>query len=648
MKSIFHIALLLFCGFGLNAQNTSPFDEAEKWPCSRAQKAAQERNFQNSADNRSDIHYCRLQWTVNPAVRYIKGVVMTVFEPSEQVESLDFDFSAALDMDSILYHGQKLGFVRSGDILTVQFPGLLPPFLTDSITFYYQGVPTSTGFGSFEQKDHAGVPCLWTLSQPYGAKEWWPCKHSLTDKIDSVDVFVTCPAAYRAASNGILISETVTGNWKTAHWKHRYPVPAYLIAFAVTNYEEFTLYAPFGNDTIPVVNYVYPESMAQAQEGILENLKHLELFNQLFGLYPFHREKYGHAQFGWGGGMEHQTMSFVGSFGFDLLAHELAHQWFGDKLTCGSWEDIWLNEGFATYLTGLCYNFIKPQYWDLYKMDRIAKATVEPDGSVWVNDTTSVARVFSSRLSYSKGAMLLHMLRWKMGDSAFFSALYDYANDPNLAYNYVRTPHLKAHLEAASGQNLDEFFADWFYGQGYPIYTVKWSKGQGNAVKITLLQNTSHPSVSFYEMPVPVLLTNGAQDTLLVLDHTYSGEQFDVQLNFTPNTLIFDPEYWLLSRNNKVEEVLATGEPLPTTYLDVAPNPAHGSFSLRTKSDKQINAKLGLWSPDGRLIFQQDIEIQDGEQETPIQIGHLQLPSGRYLIRLEAENSYAERAVILH
>lgn len=648
MKGAFHTALLLLGSFCLNAQHIGLFDAAEKWPCSRAQMAAQARNFQNSADNRSDIRYCRLHWTVDPAVRYIKGEVMTVCEPSEPVASLDFDFSAELSMDSILYHGQKLGFVRSGDILTVQFPGLLPPFVPDSVTFYYQGVPSSSGFGSFEQKDHKGVPCLWTLSQPYGAKDWWPCKHSLTDKIDSTDIFITCPVAYRAASNGVLMSETTDGNWKTAHWKHRYPVPAYLIAFAVTNYEEFTLYAPVGNETIPVVNYVYPESMEQAKEGILENIEHLQLFTQLFGPYPFHREKYGHAQFGWGGGMEHQTMSFVGSFGFDLLSHELAHQWFGDKLTCGSWEDIWLNEGFATYLTGLCYNFIKPEYWELYKTDRITKATAEPDGSVWVNDTSSVSRVFNSRLSYVKGAMLLHMLRWKMGDNAFFTALRNYANDPNLAYGYVRTPQLKAHLEAASGLNLDEFFADWYYGQGYPTYSVKWSKNQSNEIKITLLQSTSHPSVGFYEMPVPVLLTNGAEDTLLVLDHRFSGQTFSAKLRFAPTALRFDPEQWLVSRNNKVEEVQDNGDPLPATYLEVLPNPARGMFKLRLKTEEKMSAKLGLWASDGRLVFQQNIEIQEGEQEIPVQIEHLKLSSGRYLLRLEAGNGAAERAVILY
>ncbi|MBC7775805.1 MAG: M1 family metallopeptidase [Phycisphaerae bacterium] len=649
MKKVCLFALICLFANELFAQVADPLDaiiEGEKAAWIRAHHTASDRDLQNSADNRSDIHYCRLHWTVDPAIKYIQGKVTTVFEPVETVGSLEFDFSQALIMDSIRFHGQSLSFSQNGDILTVQFPSQLPAFLPDSLTFFYQGIPTSTGFGSFEANNHGGVPILWTLSEPYGAMEWWPCKQALNDKIDSVDIFITHPAAYRAASNGLLQSETTANGWTTAHWKHRYPIAAYLVCMAVTNYTTFTVLAPFGGDTTKIINYVYPESLADAQTGVGQNVAALQLYDQLFGLYPFHAEKYGHTQFGWGGGMEHQTMSFVGNFSFDLLVHELAHQWFGDKVTCASWEDIWLNEGFATYLTGLCYNYLVPQFWEIWKADRINKATSQPDGSVWVDDTTSVSRIFHSHLSYAKGAYLLHMLRWKCGENAFFAGVRNYLNDPALAYGYARTTDLKAHLEASSGQDLDEFIADWFYGKGFPSYQVDWSKNLSNVVKITLKQSSSNPSVSFFEMPVPVKLTDGLHDTTLVLNHTFSGQVFTAALNFTPTELIFDPELWLLSRNNHVQEVSSTGEPLPSLSIDVVPNPAMANFSIRLRATEVDKARLTLWAADGKLVLEQTVDILPGLNEIPVVSG--EFPAGRYLLRLETKKWQAERAVILN
>lgn len=640
--------LLLACAFLAKAQQDDPLAAiiaAEKAHWLSCKQAATDRDLPPFANNRSDILYCRTHWTVDPAVKYITGSVMTRFRITEPVNSLEFDFSQVLTMDSILYHGHKAPFTQSGDILTLQLPSQLTAGV-DSLTFYYQGAPTSTGFGSFETKDHEGVPILWTLSEPYGAMEWWPCKQALNDKIDSIDVYITNPVGYKAASNGLLQSETTANGMVTAHWKHRYPIAAYLVCMAVTNYSVFSIDVPFGTQTIPLHNYVYPESLADAQAGIQDHTEAMVLYGQLFGIYPFQQEKYGLTQFGWGGGMEHQTMTFVGGFGYDLLVHELAHQWFGDKVTCGSWQDIWLNEGFATYLTGLCFNFLRPQYWSIYKAHHITKATEVPDGSVFVTDTSTVGRVFSSSLTYSKGAMLLHMLRWKLGDNAFFKGVKNYINDPALTYRYAHTADLKAHLEAASGKNLDEFFADWFYGKGYPSYEVNWYKTLSNGVKITLIQQQSDPSVSFFEMPVPIRLSDGVHDTTLVLNHTSSGQVFYADLTFTPTELSFDPDMWLVSKNNLVQEVSSTGEPLPTISLDILPNPSFADVTLRFRADDGEIAHLSIWSADGKLVLKQETEVQPGLNYIPVSTA--QLPSGRYALQLEGKHWRAEKALILH
>ena len=256
---------------------------------------------------------------------------------------------------------------------------------------------------------------------------------------------------------------------------------------------------------IEVQNYVYPEDSLAATDDTPMLIAQMQLYSNLFGEYPFANEQYGHAQFNYGGGMEHQTMSFMGGFSFELMAHELAHQWFGDKVTCGSWEDLWLNEGFATYLSGLCYEHLAPEKWLPFKYSQRDNITSRPDGSVRVQDTTSIQRLFSGRLTYAKGGFLVHMLRWVCGDDAFYAGCRNYLSDPALQYGSARTPQLKAHLEAASGMDLTEFFADWYVGEGYPIYKIRWSQNMDNTVTVEVNQTTSHPSVPFFEMPIPML-----------------------------------------------------------------------------------------------------------------------------------------------
>ena len=157
---------------------------------------------------------------------------------------------------------------------------------------------------------------MWTLSQPYGARDWWPCKQTLSDKIDSLDVYVTCPAAYRSAGNGLRVAEYLDASGqKVCHWRHRYPIATYLVCMAVTDYVEYFDYADIQSGTLPIQNYVYAEELTYAQQNSPLAVPMMELFDSLFIPYPFAQEKYGHVMFGWGGGMEHQTMSFMGNFG---------------------------------------------------------------------------------------------------------------------------------------------------------------------------------------------------------------------------------------------------------------------------------------------------------------------------------------------
>jgi hypothetical protein len=520
---------------------------------SKAYLNPQQPNFSSVPDN-YDLKYHRFEWTINPAVRYIQGNVISYFVPTTaSFNRVDFDLSNSLVVDSVVYHGSSVPFVQvSGNALQITLPAVIPANVLDSVKVSYHGVPPNNGSGSFTQSTHSGTPVLWTLSEPYGALDWWPCKQSLNDKVDSIDVIVTTPQAYRVASNGILLSEILSGSNKIYHWQSHYPVAAYLVAIGVTNYAVYSDYLPLsGGDTLEILNYVYPENLATAQSQTPAILNIISLFDSLTTPYPFANEKYGHCQFGYGGGMEHQTMSFVFNFSFSLISHECAHQWFGDKITCGSWEDIWLNEGFATYMEGLSQQYLNPSSWYNWKLSKKNNITSSPGGSVLCDDTTNINRIFSSRLSYYKGAYVLHMLRWKLGDSLFFQGIRNYLNDPQLAYNYAKTPDLKYHLESVSGLNLTGFFDQWYYKQGYPTYQVNWHRS-GNQAVVQLNQTQSHASVGFFAMPVPIRFTAPGHDTLVVFDHTFSGQLFNASLDFAPVAATFDPDLWLLSGNNTV------------------------------------------------------------------------------------------------
>lgn len=560
-----------------------------------------------------DLKYHRLDLEIDPSVAFISGEVTSYFVAKSDMTSITFDLASSMVVTEVLQRGNALSFSQNGeDELIITLSETQNTGVLDSLTVSYSGNPVSSGFGSFEQTTHNGDPVIWTLSEPYGAKAWWPCKQDLIDKIDSVDVFMTTPRfnasneEYIAVSNGLEQSQIIDGSEKTTHFKHRYPIPAYLIAIAATNYEVYSHTVPNNGNPFDIVNYVYPESLGNAQLDTPVTVDIMNLFTNLFEEYPFANEKYGHAQFGWGGGMEHTTVSFMGSFNRNLIAHELAHQWFGNKITCGSWKDIWLNEGFATYLSGITIeNLDGNSAFTTWKQQRNNSITSAPNGAVYLSDTDtlSVSRIFNGRLSYNKGAMVLHMLRKKLGDADFFQALQNYLVTEAHAYDYAKTNDFIGIVEASSGQDLTEFFEDWLFNEGYPSYTVNWNQPSSNQVSITLDQTQSHPSVSFFEAPVPLRLLGSMGETMdIVLDHTTNGENFLRSVDFMVQEILFDPESDLISRDNSV--VLGLDEFTLEQDFFLFPNPVSNTLNIRKPEDMEVS-EIRIFNTLGQLYHSQ-------------------------------------------
>jgi aminopeptidase N len=643
MKRFFLI--LLFIGNELYAQ-----DENNLCKAVDEIAAGERRTFQrilsvnrSNASSNFQVTYYRCTWDLDPAIRNIKGSVTSHFITNSPSNTISYDLANQLTVDSVYYHGSKIAFSRNTDLLQITFPANIQPGQKDSVTVFYKGVPPNTGFGTFAQDEHNGIPVLWTLSEPYGAKDWWPCRNGLDDKADSIDIIITCPNAYRASSNGLLINESDNGVVRTAFYKHRYPIASYLVAFAVTNYKVLNHNVSLGNVNLPMITYCYPENENLFQQNTSKVLQQLSLFHQYFGAYPFINERYGHTQFSWGGGMEHQTNSFIVSPDEGLMAHELAHQWFGDKITCGSWRDIWLNEGFATYLSYFYFEQINPAGHVNRLRNLNNSITALPGGSVWVDDTTNVGRIFSSRLSYNKGAYLVHMLRWILGDSSFFRGVRQYANDPKIAFGFAKTDDLKRNLEQVSNKDLTEFFNDWFVGQGYPSYTVKWAQNKNNWAKITVSQLTSHSSVSFFEMPLALKFKSGAQEKTVVVNNTQNNEIFWEEIGFRADTVIIDPDYRVLSRNNvSVKEADIPGD---INEIKVYPVPTSTTFvTLSIKNPVQRSMIIRIFNTAGQLISQQKLTTPGRDEE--IQINISKLSAGVYLLHIDAGNFQTTRRII--
>jgi aminopeptidase N len=621
---------------------------AEQNCCSSRIKSA--RSFlkflsQNRTENNTfkyDISYHHLEFEVDPSVLYIKGSVTTYFTPSRpDFNEISFDLSSSLDVDSVKYHNKKVIFSRPKDLLTIELIDTLPENRLDSVSVFYQGQPVSSGFGSFVQSFHNGFPIIWTLSEPYGAKDWWPCKQSLDDKADSIDMFVVSPSEDKVAGNGVLVSEKILNEKKITHWKHRHPIAAYLIAFAVTNYAAYSDYAKLSSgDSLQILNYVYPENLENAQISTPKLIPVLQMYNRLFGVYPFADEKYGHAQFGWGGGMEHQTMTFLSHFNVALTAHELAHQWFGDDITCGSWHDIWLNEGFATYCEGLTTeNGLNDdgQTFTQWKTGRINSITQKDDGSVFVDDTSSVSRIFDSRLSYSKGAMVLHQLRKKIGNEAFFNGIREYRNDKLLSKKYALTHDLKKHFESACNCNLDTFFEQWIYGEGFPIYTLKYSQTFENIVKLTVNQKQSTPKAIFFPMKIAVQFVGYSRDTTILFNNLFSGQEYIFDPGFKILSIVFDPEHDIISSRTRYYFENASRSDL--TLL--VPNPTSDSFTVLFPTSYTFNS-VKIFDISGKFV--ENFSPGNYNDRFTFDISHLK--PGEYFIEFSNEKLQITKKVI--
>lgn len=583
-----------------------------------------------------DLRYQRLDLEINPANYHVGGSVTSHFIPNREMRNLYLDLSNQLSVSRVSYRGNDLAFQQlASNELKIDFQTPLPAHAMDSITVHYSGAPAMGQDAVRTGSQPDGTPVFSTLSEPYGAQDWFPTKQSLNDKIERVDLFITTPSQYSVAGNGVLMSENLLGNGKKlTKWRSQYPITAYLIALGITTYTK--LEDTIGNPPFPFINYVYPSTISDATTmGVINWTKSaMRLFEEHFGEYPFRNEKYGHMQFNYTGvAMEHQTMSSMPHWGHGVTAHELAHQWFGNKITCATWNDIWINEGFAVFGEHLVNEklLMTPSGFQAYLVRQKNYITSSPIGSVYVPDASlnNVGRIFDGRLSYAKGGYVVRMLKWKLGDALFYQALKNYLNEPHLAYGYAKVSDFQTSFQNYTQVNLTKFMNDWIYGQGYPTYTIRW-KQVGNQLAIQANQTQSHASVTFFEMPLPIRVVgvNGEQVDLK-LNHTTNGQYFQENIPFEVREVIFNYENQLLERNSTVvkDANLSTKE-LARKIMEIYPNPVQNQLYIKGLS-QQVDYEI--YSLDGKKI-----KIGQAKNDQPIFVGDL--PAGKYIITIDGNN----------
>lgn len=511
-KPIHRLLLVLPLVFIAN----SSFGQVASYLCSHEKGNRWTPVLRTAQGDSYDQHYLVFDLQLSNNSNAIAGNVTIHAKALALVDTFWFELRNHMAIDSLLINGSRTSFLRQQDVVKVPLSSQLAVNQSLVCQVFYSGTPPNTGqfFNSVTTANHFTwkKPTTYTLSQPYGAPDWFPCKQDNTDKIDSVYFMGTVDDSLTVATNGLLQQiENLPNGKRKFHWKTRYPTAMYLIGFSVAKYVEFRSFgkpSALAGDSIMIQHMVYDAELPDLgrcidhhRNELLETNRLIELMSDSFGVYPFYKEKYGHMHAPMGGGMEHQTMSTMGFFGVGLNAHELIHQWFGDYVTCENWEHIWLNEGFGSYGEYFNLEHTNPAAARAWMDDAHNQAVTEPLGSIVAPPNPVTARIFNRALTYKKSAAVIRMLRYQMGDASFYKGVRAYLDQH--AFGTANSNQFKSAMEASSGQDLATFFNEWVFGYGFPGYQIRWNQ-VGDSILIDIRSVGSSPQTPSFSIPIPL------------------------------------------------------------------------------------------------------------------------------------------------
>jgi aminopeptidase N len=448
------------------------------------------------------------------------------------------------------------------------------PRLTDRLGYYY--------FNTTIPDTIPGLPANlgYTMSEPGDARCWMPCYDEPWEK-STAEITVTVPQGYVAASNGRLLGTTPNGDGTiTWHWKEDHKLATYLMCATVSKFTiPASTLARAPGDLIPVEYFVWPRDSAVTAAYIPTVKQMITNLGNLYGPYPW--DKYGMSAvtpFNYGG-MEHQTITTLHEFlqtNQDVVVHELAHQWWGDLVTCGSWPDIWLNESFATYSEALWRETLGgPVALRGFMKGMLGFGNGSWTGAVY-NPEGQGLYLFSD-LVYSKGAWVLHTLRGAIGDSAFFRSLRLWRQ--LYSEQSAVTADFQSAVESVTGRDMSWFFNEWIYGPGWPVYSIAsdWRNGT-LSLRVAQQQDQGWPT---YTMPLQVRVYSGSRDTTLTFRDSLRTEDFSFAFPAKPDSVVFDPDGWVLYKaGTPISPPFGPGTPLSFSLQQNYPNPFNPSTTI--------------------------------------------------------------------
>ena len=484
-----------------------------------------------------DARHYDLDLDLNPSTNILTGtVVATVEVLAPSITIVELDLRTSMTVSAATSGGNPTNWSHANHVVTVNLDRAYTLGETVVVSVSYSGNPSS---GYFGWDSYGGQDMIWTLSEPYGARYWWPCKDVNSDKPDSLDIQVTVPDNLIVASNGALVSDVDNGATRTFTFDHDYPIATYLVSLAIHPYTVYSdWYTPQGGgDPMEVVFYVFPDLFDEVQENFGKTVPMLDVFAQGFGEYPFVDEKYGHAMFTWGGGMEHQTITSLGGWWEDVISHEAAHQWWGDMITCEDFQHIWLNEGFATWSEA--YWKEQTEGFPLYQQYMDA-AAYYGSGTIIIEDPYN-DNIFNTNLSYNKASWVVHMVRGVVGDTDFFDGLALYR--ATYGYDSATTEEFRDVMETMSGLDLDQFFQQWIYGEYFPVYHYEWTDN-GGTVDLTVEQVQTNTGL--FTMPIQVRVVTDTDTFEFVVQNSQASEQYQLPVTGVVESVLLDPDRWIL------------------------------------------------------------------------------------------------------
>ncbi len=461
--------------------------------------------------------------------------------------SITLNLRNELVVDSVKASGTSTIFSHSNHLLNITLPTVVEQNQEFDLTVYYHGTPYYDGAAGLRFSSQMGQQLCWTKATPFRSRYWWPCKDYPEDKPDSIDMHIEMPSTYDVITNGVQISSTPVGSdRKLVHYKHNYPITTFCVAFCCTQYTIDEQTWSYDGHTMPFYSYALPSNGEALDSFRVIGPNVLTTLSNLFGIYPFVDEKMANADFGWTGAMEHQTacMYATNFHAGWIIAHESAHQWWGDMISCRTFNHIWLSEGFASYSEALYYETL---YGTSAYHNYVLAQKYLGEGSIYVENLT-YAEIYNSNLSYDKASWVLHMLRGVLGDSLFFKAIRDWGNS-QFRYGTATTQDFTSVLSTSVGQDMNWFVNEWIYGNANPSYETSWLCTPNTArggydlfYSIEQLQTTG----TYFKMPIQVrFVTTGASvDTVLWNDVRVAF--YDLWLPDSATNVIFDEQQWVL------------------------------------------------------------------------------------------------------